>query len=175
MKLYKYVIAAAIIIAAIIPTTTAAKGVVAEKVYMFGFAASFNDTIVHFTEIQPLDSVYLDSKTDFLLGREQYSNALRSYLADKGMPHRTCVVIYDKKLSRLQKRYLKMQKLYASNKKQKNRNDIRTIAASDFQFKPIDKNWFVEEETAEVQKPKKEKKDKAKKDKKKKTEKTGGE
>ena len=162
MKLYKYVIAAAIIIAAIIPTTTAAKGVVAEKVYMFGFAASFNDTIVHFTEIQPLDSVYLDSKTDFLLGREQYSNALRNYLADKGMPHRTCVVIYDKKLSRLQKRYLKMQKLYASNKKQKNRNDIRTIAATDFQFKPLDKSMFVgeEEEAAKVQKPKKEKKSK---------------
>ena len=182
MKLYKYVIAAAFIVAAIIPTTTAAKGVVAEKVYMFGFAASFNDTIVHFTEIQPMDSVYLDSKTEFLLGREQYSNALRSYLAGKDMPHRTCIVIYDKKLSRLQKRYLKMQKLYAGNKKQKNRNDIRTIAASDFQFKPIDKNWFVEEEEAEVQKPKKDKKNKKEKQEKpkkakdkKKSEKKGGE
>ena len=143
MKLYKYVIAAAFIVAAIIPTTTAAKGVVVEKVYMFGFAASFNDTIVHFTEIQPLDSVCLDGKTEFLLGREQYSNALRSYLADKNMPHRTCIVICDKKLNQLQKRYLKMKKLYEGNKKKTNRNDIRIIAASDFQFKPIDKSLFI--------------------------------
>ena len=143
MKLYKYAIAAALVTAALIPATTAAKGVAAEKVYMFGFAASFNDTIVHFTEIQPLDSAWTDTKTGFLLGREHYSNALRAYLAERNMPHRTCIVISDQKLSRLQKRYLKMKKLYEGNKKQKNHNDIRTIALSDFLFKPLDKNWFV--------------------------------
>ena len=162
MKRYKYVITAALFVAAIIPTTTTAKDVVAEKVYMFGFAASFNDTIVHFTEIQPLDSAWTDGKTGFLLGHNLYSGALRNYLSQTGMPHRTCVVVSDKKLSRLQKRYAKMKKLYESNKKQKNRNDIRTIAAADFQFKPLDKSMFVseEEEAAKVQKPKKEKKSK---------------
>ena len=166
MKLYKYVIAAAFFLAAIIPATTTAKGVVAQKVYMFGFAASFNDTIVHFTEIQPLDSAWIDSKTNFLLGRNQYSNALRSYLTEQGLPHRTCIIISDEKLNKLQKRYVKMKKLYEGNKKQKNHNDIRTIAAADFQFKPLDKNWFVsEEEEAEVQKPKKEKKSKKNKNK----------
>ena len=162
MKLYKYVIAAALIIAAIIPTTTAAKGVVAEKVYMFGFAASFNDTIVHFTEIQPLDSAWIDSKTELLLGRNMYSNELRNYLASQDLPHRTCIVVYDQKLDKLQKRYLKMKKLYEGGKKRKAHNDIRTIALSTFQFKPLDKNWFVGEEDAEVQKPKKEKKKKKK-------------
>ena len=165
MKLYKYAIAVALFVATIIPTTTVAKGVVAEKVYMFGFAASFNDTIVHFTEIQELDSAWVDTKTKFLLGRTQYSGELRSYLASMSMPRRTCVVIYDKKLERLQKRYLKMQKLYAGDKKQKTHNDIRTIAISDFQFKPIDNIWAVDEEETEAQKPKKEKKKKAKKDK----------
>lgn len=164
MKLYKYVIAAAFIVAAIMPTTAATKGVVAEKVYMFGFAASFNDTIVHFTEIQPMDSAWVDSKTGFLLGRSMYSNDLRSYLTEQGLPHRTCIVVSDKKLSRLQKRYAKMKKLYESNKKRKNRNDIRIIAASDFQFKPLNKSWFVDEdEAAEVQKPKKAKKEKKEK------------
>ena len=163
MKLYKYVIAAAIIIAAIIPTTTAAKGVVAEKVYMFGFAASFNDTIVHFTEIQPLDSAWIDSKTELLLGRNMYSNELRNYLASQDLPHRTCIVVYDQKLDKLQKRYLKMKKLYEGGKKRKAHNDIRVIAAADFQFKPFDKSLYVvEQEAEEVQKPKKEKKSKKK-------------
>ena len=163
MKLYKYAIAAVLIMAAMIPATTTAKGVVTEKIYMFGFAASFNDTIVHFTEIQPLDSAYLDSKTKFLLGRNLYSNDLRSYLTSKDLPHRTCIVIYDKKLSKLQKRYLKMKKLYEGGKKQKAHNDIRVIAAADFQFKPFDKSLYVvEQEAEEVQKPKKEKKSKKK-------------
>ena len=167
MKLHKYVIAAAFIVAAMIPATTTAKGVVAERIYMFGFAASFNDTIVHFTEIQPLDSVCVDSKTAFLLGRNLYSNSLRGYLTEKGMPYRTCIVICDKNLNRLQKRYLKMKKLYAGGKKHKAHNDIRTIAASDFQFKPVDKSLFIaeEQEADEVQKPKKDKKKKGKKDK----------
>ena len=175
MRLYKYAIAAALLWAAIMPATTTAKSVVAEKVYMFGFAASFNDTIVHFTDIQLMDSVWTDSRTKFILGRGHYSNELRDYLASKNMPHRTCIVFSDKKLGRLEKRYLKMRKLYEGNKKQKNRNDIRTIPYSDFQFKSLDKNWFVGEEETVVKKTKKEKKDKAKKDKKKKTEKTGGE
>lgn len=166
MKLQKYVIAAAFIVAAIFPAATAAKGVVAQKVYMFGFAASFNDTIVHFTEIQPMDSAWIDSKSQFLLGREQYSHTLRNYLASQDMPHRTCIVIYDKKLSKLQKRYVKMKKLYAGDKKQKNRNDIRMIAASDFQFTPIAKSMVYEEEVTEAEKPKKQKKEKSKKNKK---------
>lgn len=165
MKLYKYAIAAALFVAAIMPTTTAAKGFVVEKVYMFGFAASFNDTIVHFTEIQPMDSAWVDSKTGFLLERNLYSNDLRSYLADKNMPYRTCIVVYDRKLDRLQKRYLKMKKMYEGGKKQKTHNDIRTIALSDFQFKPLDKNLFAGQEEVEAQKPKKEKKKKSKKDK----------
>ena len=165
MKLQKYVIVAAFIVAAVFPAVTAAaKGVVAQKGYMFGFAASFNDTIVHFTEIQPMDSAWVDSKTQFLMGREQYTHALRSYLGMQGMPHRTCIVIYDKNLNKLQKRYVKMKKLYADDKKQKNRNDIRTIAASDFQFTPIAKSQVYEEEVVEVvEKPKKQKKEKAKK------------
>lgn len=160
MKLYRNAIAAALFVAALIPATAAAKGVVVEKVYMFGFAASFNDTIVHFTEIQPMDSAWTDGKTGLLLGREQYSGALRAYLAGQGLPHRTCIVVSDRKLNSLQKRYLKLKKLYEGNKKQKYRNDIRTIAPADFQFKPLDKSWFVDEE--EVQKPKKEKKKKKK-------------
>ena len=31
------------------------------------------------------------------------------------MPHRTCIVFYDKKLTKLEKKYLKMKKLYSGH------------------------------------------------------------
>ena len=80
MKLQRIILAALLIVAAIVPAAMTAKNVKLPKVYMFGFAASFNDTIVHFTDVQAVDSVWMDSKTHFLLGRENYSNMLRNYL-----------------------------------------------------------------------------------------------
>ena len=32
------------------------------RMYMFGVAASFTDTIVHFTNIQPVDSAWIESR-----------------------------------------------------------------------------------------------------------------
>lgn len=37
------------------------------KVYVFGLAASFNDSIVYLTNIQELDSAWIDDKNDFWL------------------------------------------------------------------------------------------------------------
>lgn len=140
MKLQKYLIAAALTVAVLLPTMTAAKKSQApQRVYMFGFAASFNDTIVHFTDIQAVDSVMLDSKTNFLQARSLYASMLGNYLTEQQMPYRTCVIFYDRKINKLQKKYLKMKKLYtAEGKKVKNHNDIRMIATSEFQFKAPD-------------------------------------
>ena len=136
MKLHKYIIVAGLAIALLLPAMTAAKkNQGPQRVYMFGFAASFNDTIVHFTEIQPVDSAMLDTKHGFLLLREQYSIMLSNYLTEQKLPYRTCVVFYNRDADKLQKKFLKMKKLYVGNGKQKNSNDIRTIATSDFRFK----------------------------------------
>ena len=142
MKLRKYIIAAALVVAATLPATAQSSKDAVERVYMFGLAASFNDTIVHFTEIQPIDSAWLSKKNKFLMGREQYSNQLRDFLAQQQqMPARTCIVFYDRKLGRLQKKYLKMKKLYTTGKKgEKTRNDIRTLMAGEFSFKNVNMN-----------------------------------
>ena len=146
MKIQRTLLAALLIAAVTLPAVITAKNVKMPKVYMFGFAASFNDTIVHFTEIQAVDSVWMDTKTKFLLGRENYSNMLRSHLEQQHqMPHRTCIVVFDKKLKRLEKKYLKMKKQYAAEgKKVKNHNDIRIIATSEFQFKAPDIDYNEE-------------------------------
>lgn len=146
MKLKRYIIAAALIMTALLPTTAKDKGNDSQRVYMFGFAASFNDTIVHFTDIHPVDSVVLNKKTNFLEGRENYSSQLRNYMAQQmQMPHRTCVVFYDTKKVRLQKTLVKMKKLYTPNKlDQPSRNDVRTISANEFRFKAVDTNITTE-------------------------------
>mgnify|MGYP006873686016 FL=1 len=55
------------------------KGKGEKAVYAFGVAASFNDTVVYFTDIQVLDSVKLD-KGGFLPKRDLYTYQLKNYL-----------------------------------------------------------------------------------------------
>ena len=50
-----------------------------KAVYAFGVAASFNDSIVYYTDIQVLDSVELD-KNGFLPKRDLYTYQLKNYL-----------------------------------------------------------------------------------------------
>ena len=148
MKLQRYSTAAAFILAALMPAPALARGDAPQRVHIFGFAASFNDTIVHFTNIQTLDGAWIEGKTDFLMGRQLYSAMLRDYLNKNQMPHRTCMVIYDKNLKKLQKRYLKMKKLYLSpGKNARNRNNVIDIVESDFKFTPINMRPDTEEET----------------------------
>ena len=158
MNIKKYLLMAAVSAAAMLPSASSAQKAEVSKLYMFGFAASFNDTIVHFTDIQTIDSAWVNPKNKFLLGRDQYSNMLRNYLIEQNMPYRTCIVIYNKKLNKLQKKYLKMKKLYTGDKKVKTNNDIRMIAASDFRFQPVNMSALLEEEAEQPQKPKKKKK-----------------
>ena len=159
-KRYLPVLAIMMVSAIFTASTLQAKNVVAPQMYMFGFAASFNDTIVHFTEIQQVDSTWTDQKGKFLLGRDNYSFQLRDYLANKmKMPNRTCVVVFNKNKKKLEKHYLKMKRQYANPKV--NGFDVRIISTQDFTFRPINMSPLTEE-TIEQQ-PEKKKKSKKKK------------
>ena len=105
------------------------------KVYIFGMAAAFTDTIVHFTNIQALDSVWIESKNKFLQEREQYSYQLRDYLREKQQaPNRTCIVFYSQKREKLEKRYQKMLRLYGKAKDGTQHFDVRFVTDDDFRF-----------------------------------------
>ena len=103
-----------------------------EKVYMFGFSASFNDSLVYITDIQGVDSVEIEPKTDFLVGRTAYGNQLQFYLADyKERPNTTCVVFFDKKEDKLRKKYNKMLKRYKNSKE----TILKNLTRDEFSFK----------------------------------------
>jgi len=135
MRLFsKMVIAAVVSAAAYMPVS--AKNYMVPKAYMFGFVASFNDSIVYFTDIQEVDSVWLTSKKKMLAGRSNYAYQLRNYCSQTlGQPNRTVVVISATKRREVEKKLTKMKKEYVG--KNAGKYDIRYIATSDFKFQPV--------------------------------------
>ena len=119
-----------------------------KKAYVFGFASSFNDSTVYFTDIQEVDSAWFTSKHHFLVSRENYSYQLRDYLANIGEQHRTCVVEYNTDPKKLEKVWNKLYIRYAHNQKQ-------------FQFQavaPMDEATEIEEPVKKVKAKKAQKK-----------------
>ena len=136
MKFLKHIalVAALIAVSALMPAS--AKNYVVPKAYMFGFVASFNDSIIHFTDIQEVDSVWLMSKKKMVAGRSNYSYQLRNYCAETlGMPNRTVVVVTALKRKDIEKKFLKLRKQYTGKKNAQ--YDIRYINASEFRFKTV--------------------------------------
>lgn len=116
-----------------------------QKMYIFGMAASFTDTIVHFTPIQEIDSAWIDKKI-FLMGREEYSYQLRDYLAKQLlMTQRTCIVVFDKNRKKLEKKYARMLNLYTTTPKKGRSYDVRHIGQQDFRFHAVNMSSIVEE------------------------------
>lgn len=150
MKQYLHIMLVALVLLAAMPAATEAKRQMVPKMYMFGFAASFNDTIVYFTDIQTVDSAWIEKKSGFLQSRNVYTSELRDYMARRlSMPHRTCVVFYGKKRSKVEKQYLKMMHKYGKQKDGSTPFDIRYITQDQFRFKAVDLSGLDEDEQAQ--------------------------
>lgn len=107
------------------------------RIYMFGMAASFTDSLVYFTGVQQVDSAWVDQKSHFLKGRDNYSYQLRNFLSNQyGLHHRTCIVMYNEDRRKLEKEYLKMRELYTTKARQP--FEIHDLTEQDFRFTCID-------------------------------------
>lgn len=83
-----------------------------KQVYMAGVSASFTDSLVYFTDIQLVDSVFL-GKDDMLPQRQQYSYQLKIYLEGKtGQTNRTCFIYFNEDKDKLEKSIKKMKDKY---------------------------------------------------------------
>ena len=106
------------------------KGKKDKPVYIVGVSASFTDSLVYFTEIQLLDSVYLD-KNKMLPERSHYSYQLKNYLEnEEGLADRTCFVYFSNKKRTLQKEISKMKTKYQKG----NTLLIREVNPNAFRF-----------------------------------------
>ncbi len=104
-----------------------------ERVYMYGFAASFNDSTVYFTSLQEIDSAYIDSKTKFLYSRDNYSYQLRDYLSAHGAENYTCTTVFALNRKAAEKKYAKLRKRYTQGGKY----TVKDLSKTDFFFVPI--------------------------------------
>ncbi len=85
------------------------------RVYVFGFAASLTDSVAYITDIQTLDTAYV-YKNGFLADRSLYSMQLNNYLLTTlHRDNMTCMVFFDAKRSKLEKKYLKVRKNYRTS------------------------------------------------------------
>lgn len=101
-----------------------------KPVYVFGVAASFTDTLVYYTDIQLLDSVYLDQH-GFLPRRDLYSYQLKNHLEyNLEKFNYTCVIYFSNNKKKLEKEASKVKSGYLKSKQ-----TLRPIDASEFQFK----------------------------------------
>lgn len=102
-----------------------------KPVYVFGLAASFNDSIIYYTEIQVLDSVSLD-KEGFLPRRELYSYQLKNYLEyELKKPNYTCMIYFSENKKKLEKEAIKVK----ANYQKTNSTTLQAIEPTQFTFK----------------------------------------
>ena len=136
MKILKYILFS-LLIAVAIPTEMQAKRMKVPKMYMFGFSASFQDSIVYMTDVQEVEGAWYDTKTKFLMGRQHYSYQLKDFLANNMQrPNRVCVVMYALTRKEAEKKFIKLRKEYTI--KAKGKYDVRYLTTADFHFQPVD-------------------------------------
>lgn len=118
---------------ALLLCTAASAALRPKTVYVYGFAASFNDSTIYITDIQQVDSAYIDTKTKFLYSRENYSNQLRDHLERQGLKDVTCVTSFATTKKKAQKKYLNLRKKYLEG----GGFNINYLKAPDFIFRAI--------------------------------------
>lgn len=108
------------------------------KVYMFGFAASFNDSTVYFTEIQAVDDAWVyASHGRFLVNRDDYSYQLRNYLQRQGLEAPTCVTVYALGEKEIEKKYAALRQRY-EGKKSKRNYFVKDLPATAFAYRSVE-------------------------------------
>ncbi|MDE6354024.1 MAG: hypothetical protein K2L56_03045 [Prevotella sp.] len=152
MKSVKYLFLAATLMALFAAPEASAKRKLLPKSYMFGFSASFRDSTVYFTDIQSVDSTWIETKGNMLLGRNVYSYQLKNYMNELGMPHRTCIVMFAEKRKDAEKKLMKLRHKYTG--KAKNQYDVKVLTDKDFSFRPVSIDIIAPDEEIEAPQPK---------------------
>ena len=76
---------------------------------------------------------YIDTKTNFLYSRENYSYQLQDYFDQKGWKHAVCITSYGLTKKEAEKKFLILRKKYVD----KGKFDIKYLKLSDFAYQAI--------------------------------------
>lgn len=103
-----------------------------QKIYIFGFSASFVDSVAYLTDVMELDSATILSN-GFLAERQLYSIQLESYIQEQfKLMNSTNAVFFSKKRKDLETKHEKMNRRY-----QRSTNlALIYLSEEDFRFHP---------------------------------------
>lgn len=114
-----------------------AKQIKTDHMYMFGFSASFKDSTIYITDIQDVQGAWYETKTHFLMGRDNYSYQLKEYMTtQQNQPSRVCMVFFATDKKKAEKKYQKIKRKYTE--KAPGMYDVKHLTVNDFKFDPID-------------------------------------
>ena len=83
------------------------------RVYMIGFAVSYVDSTAYITGIQAMDSVFVEKKTKFLVGRQLFSTQFQTFLSErKHLQSPTCSVFFSEKKQKMEKMVSRLTSYY---------------------------------------------------------------
>lgn len=135
MKILKYILPTLLL--AVLAVSPAEAKRVKKPVYIFGFSASFKDSVVYITDVQEVANAWTDTKTHFLLGRESYSSQLKDYFTNNMQQgDRVCLVFYAHTKRKAVQEFEKIKKKYTE--KSKISYDVRQLPVADFRFEVVD-------------------------------------
>ena len=127
-----------------LPVSAAQKGPRVQRVYMFGFGASLTDSVACQTQVQAVDSAWLDAH-DLLVDRSLYSIQLQFYVEqNEGVKNPICSVFFNKNERKVRKQWNKIKRRYEADPNVK----LRQIAEDKFRFKAEEYRPVLVEETA---------------------------
>ena len=132
-----------------------------QEIYIYGFAASFNDSTIYFADIRFVPDGWIETKHDFLYGRDSYSYQLRDYLKTVGCDAPTCITGFAKTRKKAEEKYLKLRSKYLS----KGTYNIKYVNIYNFRYEAVAPNEseITEETSTKKVKKQKEKAEKAEK------------
>ncbi len=103
-----------------------------QRVYIFGFSASFTDSLACITPVQQLDSAWVDPSHGMLMDRALYSLQLQYHVESAyGVSNNTCAVFFAKSQRKAERQWNKLRRRYSKDQNVK----FRELNASDFSFK----------------------------------------
>lgn len=133
--------------AAMALTTAAAREPEMKTVYMFGFAASFTDSVAYQTVVQQIDSAWLDAHK-MLIDRSLYSLQLQYYVeSSEGKSNSTCTVFFSTSRRRIDRTWKKVRKRFEHAEGL----HLTTLPTERFAFKAEEYRPIIIEEGAPAQ------------------------
>lgn len=127
-----------------------------QRVYMFGAALSFTDSVAVMTDLQAVDAYVMPN--GFLADRSLYTLQFNNFLVTNQLrEHMTCAVFFDKNKAKAEKKFQKVRKKY----RESGHLDLQFVGVDIFRFEP--EEW-VDSEIIETSLLQEEKTDSVKND-----------